>query len=381
MSRGVPMLSSMSTSLISGLPQNQSKLLEARTLLADLGFDQAQQNDRSVLVLLALANLAPDLPWAKASAPLLRTTEIMAWIRDRYGVAYAPNTRETIRSFTLLQFLEAGLIAYNPDDPSRSVNSARSCYQLRDEALEVLRRYGSPGFTDTVGRFRAVVASSQSSGRELADQPRLDILLSGLVSKPAGLRAVEVAVIQGRRQILANLQALVTAPDTSEADMQKILQDNHWIFGGQYVGVSPRRDLVPMQQHDILLVAADKSVTIVELKGPNDPLLGQPREQHLTVSSAVNNAVGQCMNYLRSMDEFALSLGTKNADDLGLDYDFRRANAIVVIGHPSRPGKIAADRARIDQALRMYNSHLTRIRVLTYADLLEASERALQFEA
>jgi hypothetical protein len=57
--------------------------------------------------------------------------------------------------------------------------------------------------------------------------------LGGLVSKPAGLRAVEVAVIQSRRQILANLQALVTAPDTSETDMQKILQDNHWIFGGR----------------------------------------------------------------------------------------------------------------------------------------------------
>jgi len=81
------------------------------------------------------------------------------------------------------------------------------------------------------------------------------------------------------------------------------------------------------------------------------------------------------------MDEFALSLGTRHADDLGVDYDFRRADAIVVIGHPSRPGRVSTDRARIDRVVRMYNSHMTRIRVLTYADLLEASERALQFEA
>jgi len=190
-----------------------------------------------------------------------------------------------------------------------------------------------------------------------------------------------MAVIEGRRRLLSELQELVTAPAANETAMQQVLQNNHWIFGGQYVGVSPRRDLVPMQQHDILLVAADKNVTIVELKGPGDPLLGRPRNNHLTISSAVNDAVGQCMNYLRSMDEFALSLATRHSIDLALDYDFRRADAIVVIGHPAHPGHITADRVQIDQVVRMYNSHLSRIKVLTYADLLESAGRALQFDA
>ncbi|WP_157734297.1 hypothetical protein [Frankia sp. AvcI1] len=36
---------------------------------------------------------------------------------------------------------------------------------------------------------------------------------------------------------------------------------------------------------------------------------------------------------------------------------------------------------QIDQTLRTYNSHLSRIQVVTYAELLDAAERALKFEA
>jgi len=361
--------------------RNQPKVLEAREVLARLGFDGDRRNDRSAVVLLALADLDQDRPWAEACAPLVRTVEIMAWIKDHYGVDYKPNTRETIRRHTLHQFLAAGLIALNPDDPGRPVNSAATCYELRAEALEILRSYGTDGFENAAERFASSIAESQASGRSLADEPNLNVLLSGLVSQTAGLRAAEMAVIEGRRRLLSELQELVTAPAANETAMQQVLQNNHWIFGGQYVGVSPRRDLVPMQQHDILLVAADKNVTIVELKGPGDPLLGRPRNNHLTISSAVNDAVGQCMNYLRSMDEFALSLATRHSIDLALDYDFRRADAIVVIGHPAHPGHITADRVQIDQVVRMYNSHLSRIKVLTYADLLESAGRALQFDA
>ena len=48
--------------------------------------------------------------------------------------------------------------------------------------------------------------------------------------------------------------------------MQEILEQRHWVFDGQYVGIAEGSDLLPMQQHDIPLVAADLSLTIVELK-------------------------------------------------------------------------------------------------------------------
>lgn len=124
----------------------QGRIAEARNLLRQLGFDAERCNDRSAQVLLALAALRAGDPWSHAGAPLLRTVEIMAWIRDEYGTDYKPNTRETIRRQTLHQFVEAGLVAYNPDEPERPVNSPRACYQLEAAALDVVRAYGSELF-------------------------------------------------------------------------------------------------------------------------------------------------------------------------------------------------------------------------------------------
>lgn len=113
----------------------------ARRALELLNFDAERTNERSALVLLALLKLAPDQDWVDATNPRLRTVEIMQWLRGHYDRDYRPNTRETIRRQTLHQFVEAGLVAPNPDDQARPVNSPKNCYQIVPRALELLRSY------------------------------------------------------------------------------------------------------------------------------------------------------------------------------------------------------------------------------------------------
>ena len=104
----------------------------------------------SALVLLALLALRPSSPWSKAGSPRLRTVELMAWLRDRYGRDYKPNTRETIRRQTLHQFVEAGLVLLNPDAPDRPVNSPNNCYQVAPRALEIaVKAYGAESSTES----------------------------------------------------------------------------------------------------------------------------------------------------------------------------------------------------------------------------------------
>jgi adenine-specific DNA-methyltransferase len=122
-------------------------------VLALLNFDQERTNERSALVLLALLALAPGSPWSKAGNPRLRTVEIMAWLRERFSRDYKPNTRETIRRQTLHQFVEAGLVLLNPDDPSRPVNSPNNCYQVAPEALELLSTYGTEQFDPRLSAY------------------------------------------------------------------------------------------------------------------------------------------------------------------------------------------------------------------------------------
>lgn len=118
-------------------------ILKALQILADLGLPRAQRNERSALTLLALLDLRPDRTWDAATAPLMGITPIMDWFREHYGKTYAPNTRETIRRQTMHQFMQAGLALYNPDDPTRPVNSPRAVYQVAPDALALLRLYGT----------------------------------------------------------------------------------------------------------------------------------------------------------------------------------------------------------------------------------------------
>lgn len=121
----------------------QEKIDQALEIIAALGMPQAQQNERSALTFLALANLHPESSWENIERPMIGVTPIMDWGRDIYGKEYAPNTRETFRRQTLHQFLDGGLCLYNPDRPDRPVNSPKACYQLTVELFDVLQKYGT----------------------------------------------------------------------------------------------------------------------------------------------------------------------------------------------------------------------------------------------
>lgn len=133
--------------------RGQSKVAQAQEVLRALEFDKERTNERSALVLLALLDLRPRGSWARVKAPMLRTVEIMEWISERYGKNYKPNTRETIRRQTLHQFVDAGLVALNPDDPQRAVNSPNNCYQVTDLGIRTLSSYGTRSWSKELGKY------------------------------------------------------------------------------------------------------------------------------------------------------------------------------------------------------------------------------------
>jgi hypothetical protein len=86
-----------------------------------------QRNERAALTLLALLDLKPSESWAELSTPLIGVTPIMSFVARHYGKKWAPNTRETVRRFTLHQFVQAGLVIPNADRPLRPTNSPLFC--------------------------------------------------------------------------------------------------------------------------------------------------------------------------------------------------------------------------------------------------------------
>ncbi len=128
-------------------------------VLRDLGLPRAQLNERSALTLLSLLDLKPEESWAEARAPLMGITPMMEFIASHYGRRYAPNTRETVRRYSVHQFVQAHLVIANPDDPSRSTNSPRSVYQIEASALQLLRVFGTLEWPSRLGEYLASVGT------------------------------------------------------------------------------------------------------------------------------------------------------------------------------------------------------------------------------
>lgn len=143
-----------------------------------------------------------------------------------------------------------------------------------------------------------------------------------------------------------------------------------WIFGGEFLPGTARRNLTLRDQLDLALLRPDGTLHGVELKKADVKLLVTGQRNHLIVGPEVNKAVGQSMNYLRELDESR----PKILVDLGIDC--RRASMTVVIGHT---GFVTTDASRrqIDETMRTYNSYLSRVNVTTYDHLIENAQRSL----
>jgi hypothetical protein len=219
-----------------------SRASEAAKILASLGVPRAQQNARSALTLLALANLRPKTSWEDAESPLLRTVDIMAFIRKHHGKNYAANSRETFRRQTLHQFEQARIVDRNPDDPARPTNSGKNAYRLTPDALRVLKAYGKRRFAAAANGFVAKHGSLAASYEQARKSHLVRLKLPDgctVFLSPGSHNALQVAVIEQFGPRFAPGSEVLYVGDTARKDV--VLAD------ARLRGLS-----VPITQHDKL---------------------------------------------------------------------------------------------------------------------------------
>ncbi len=153
------------------------KVQATEDILKSLRAPADQRNERSALTLLGLLDLSPLDPWSSASAPLCRVTQLMDWMRDVYGKHYQPNTRETIRRFTLHQFIEMGLILHNPDNSERPTNSPSSVYQIEPSALALIRLFGTTEWDTALASYLASVEDENRLREKARQMERIPVTL------------------------------------------------------------------------------------------------------------------------------------------------------------------------------------------------------------
>jgi type II restriction enzyme len=140
---------------------------DAKEILKAFGFDPGRTNDRAARTLLALTGLNQQSKWTNATSPRLGVRAILDWLRSELDFEVAENTRETYRRQTLHQFVEAGFVIQNGDDPNRPTNSSKNNYQINQAAVEVIQAFGTPNFDRLIVEY-------MSKRQGLADKYRAE---------------------------------------------------------------------------------------------------------------------------------------------------------------------------------------------------------------
>lgn len=114
-----------------------SKLEEAKNILNELKVPLKQQSDLCGYVILAMADIKKNDKWAEATNKWIRIHDVIAFIRDFYGVSYAENSRETFRKQAMHHFRNAAFI----EDNGKATNSPNYRYRLTDEMLLLVKTF------------------------------------------------------------------------------------------------------------------------------------------------------------------------------------------------------------------------------------------------
>lgn len=170
---------------------------------------------------------------------------------------------------------------------------------------------------------------------------------------------------------LIELKRMVSTPKISEAEIQKHLERNPWMFGSEYSALLPRRTWTRDDRLDYMLRrTVDGYLEIVEIKTPfDDPLFVHDRDRGVYYPSAkLSPVLGQVMRYIEEVERQRDSILVKD------EADTLKIRARVILG---RNGS-----AEQQAALRNLNAHLHRIEVITFDQLVRIAERVLSiFEA
>ena len=147
----------------------------------------------------------------------------MAFVNENYKAVtpYAPNTCETFRRQVLHQFIQAGVVNYNPDDPTLPVNSPKAHYAITEEALEVAQSYGTKNWDSRTQQFAVEFEILRDRYAKERDLHRIPLIIEGdeYYLSPGAHNEVQAAVVEEFAPRFAPGGKLLYIGDTEDKDL------------------------------------------------------------------------------------------------------------------------------------------------------------------
>lgn len=153
-----------------------------------------------------------------------------------------------------------------------------------------------------------------------------------------------------------------------EKVFQNWIEKNLWVLGVDYICKHDVRQIGLGSEADIVMQTTDGYIDLIELKRPTAELLKYD-ESHKSYYPSVDLAkvIGQCVLYLKKLDDYRLQLEDEN------QFQVLKPRVKIIIGRSMNFKKQEKD------ALRLINSSLNHIQIMTYDYLYSCGENILNY--
>lgn len=189
---------------------------------------------------------------------------------------------------------------------------------------------------------------------------------------PEIVEKIDSAVKYLRMEKSLNWLRAKVAEDVDEAVFQKWFDENTWVFGKNYVNRVDKGTIGLQSRADLIYISVDGFADLVELKKSvltRSILLPDASHKTFYPSQELSRALAQAMHYLQVIEDHRLQLVKL------VKIPVLRPTITIIIGRSND-----WDDAMKEQ-LRILNSTLLNIKVLTYDHLLAMGENILNLYA
>ncbi|MFA6184842.1 MAG: Shedu anti-phage system protein SduA domain-containing protein [Candidatus Shapirobacteria bacterium] len=151
-----------------------------------------------------------------------------------------------------------------------------------------------------------------------------------------------------------------------EKIFQKWIEQNLWVFGVEYIKKHNERKIALFSEADILMESADGFLDLIELKRPKYEIFQYDTSHNSYYpSSDLSKVIGQCLFYLQEMDDQKVVLEKK------YKVKIIRPRIKIIAGRTSE------FKNEQFEALRMLNSNLNSIQIISYDNLLACGQKII----
>ena len=166
------------------------------------------------------------------------------------------------------------------------------------------------------------------------------------------------------QRVVTQFQELVEENEV-EQEYQNFLESHPWLFGNRYVDRSDIRKLTRDEEVDFCLETVSGYYDVFEIKRPGPDVMNYDSSHDCYYASAdLSKAVSQVENYIKEIE-------ANHGEILRRDgLDVLKPRGTVVIG-----SNLTSEER---EGLRVFNSNLSRIRVITFSEIVSMGERLIE---